>query len=398
MTADYYIKAETMITLFEFLDIEPIENVITCMHYKADKVVFFGYSEVIRRRERSTKNFLKKYCGVQAIEFVTFAENDLQSVLYIMRKKISDELKKDHKVFFDLTGGESLLMTAFGILSKEFDTPMHMFDVQEDKLIRLTNDTEATISKDVPVQRVTLNLRRYIELKGGIINTNLQKDFKNTMGADYLEDLRKIWAIASQNWSYWNPFSAFLKEHLVPNDELQVSKSASTIVAALHESKTILDSPDELNHILDALMREGILLNVVHRNGVYRFQYKNSQIRDCLFDGGSILEIRTYLEEEAEADDCLLGVHLDWDGVIHNEWGADVLNEVDVLSLKGNIPTFISCKTGKMNKNTALHALYELETVTRRFGGKYAKKVLISAQPLSDMYLERAREMGIEVR
>ena len=179
---------------------------------------------------------------------------------------------------------------------------------------------------------------------------------------------------------------------------MQVSASATTIVDALHESKTILDTPNELNHILDSLMQEGILLNVVHRNGVYGFEYKNSQIKDCLFDGGSILEIQTYLEEAEKADDCLLGVHLDWDGIIHTEGGSDVLNEIDVLSLKGTIPTFISCKTGKMNKNSALHALYELETVTRRFGGKYAKKVLVSAQPLNDMYLERAKEMGIEVR
>ena len=387
-----------MITIFEFLDIEPIENVITCMHFKADKVIFFGYSEEIRSREKSTRSFLKKYCGVKKVEFITFARNDLQSVLYNMRQEIVGELKKDHKIFFDLTGGESLLMTAFGILSKEFDAPMHMFDVPEDRLIELTKDIEATISREVPEQRVELNLPRYIKLKGGIINTTLQKAYKEALGSDFLDDVNKIWTIANQNWGYWNPFSAFLKEHFIPNDDLQVSASATTIVDALHESKTILDTPNELNHILDSLMQEGILLNVVHRNGVYGFEYKNSQIKDCLFDGGSILEIQTYLEEAEKADDCLLGVHLDWDGIIHTEGGSDVLNEIDVLSLKGTIPTFISCKTGKMNKNSALHALYELETVTRRFGGKYAKKVLVSAQPLNDMYLERAKEMGIEVR
>ena len=50
-----------------------------------------------------------------------------------------------------------------------------------------------------------------------------------------------------------------------------------------------------------------------------------------------------------------------------------------------------------MGPQQSLHALYELDTVARRFGGKYAKKVLVTADKLGDIYLERAREMGIEV-
>ncbi len=43
------------------------------------------------------------------------------------------------------------------------------------------------------------------------------------------------------------------------------------------------------------------------------------------------------------------------------------------------------------------HALYELDSVAWRFGGKYAKKRLVSTQPPAHIYLERAEEMGIEV-
>lgn len=66
--------------------------------------------------------------------------------------------------------------------------------------------------------------------------------------------------------------------------------------------------------------------------------------------GGSILELHTFQEQKVDSDDCRIGVHLDWDAV------------------------------------------------TRRFGGKYAKKVLVSAKKLGDVYLERANEMGIEIR
>lgn len=44
----------------------------------------------------------------------------------------------------------------------------------------------------------------------------------------------------------------------------------------------------------------------------------------------------------------MIRVNIDCDGTIHDEPGKDVLNEIDVLSLKVKIVTFISCKIGKM--------------------------------------------------
>ena len=85
--------------------------------------------------------------------------------------------------------------------------------------------------------------------------------------------------------------------------------------------------------------------------------------------------MHTFMEERKNADDCMVGVHLDWDGVIYNHSLKDTLNEIDVLSLKGVIPTFISCKNGSVNQM----ALYELQTVADKFGGKYAKKLIVAS-------------------
>ena len=72
--------------------------------------------------------------------------------------------------------------------------------------------------------------------------------------------------------------------------------------------------------------------------------------------------------------------------------------EMGGYQVNGNIPTFISCKSGRMEAHQTLYALYELDTVAKRFGGKYAKKVLVSAKALGEVYMERAAEMNIEVR
>ena len=96
---------------------------------------------------------------------------------------------------------------------------------------------------------------------------------------------------------------------------------------------------------------------------------------------------------ENDVNDCRVGVHIDWDGIIHSLPGSDVLNEIDIMSIHNNLPTFISCKMGSVDQM----ALYELETVATRFGGKYARKVLMVAKEVAGGHLERAKEMGIEV-
>ena len=61
------------------------------------------------------------------------------------------------------------------------------------------------------------------------------------------------------------------------------------------------------------------------------------------------------------------------------------------------MPVFVSCKNGNMDPNE----LYKLETVAQRFGGKYARKVLIA--PMVDDLGEkgdyiRARAADMDIR
>lgn len=393
-------KEDLMVVNFEFLGEEPIENIITCMNFKIDKVVFFGYHDVIEIQRTHTEKFLKKYCEVKKVVFHPLSRHDLQSTLKTMRIEIQYELARNNQIYFDITGGESLILVAFGMLSKEFGTPIHMYDIVSDKLIELDKGAKARISEDVEIRKIPITLNLLIQMHGGKINSNLHKNIKGLNNDGFMADVDKIYQIAKQNWDYWNPFADFLRNIMVPVDAntFQVSIRAQTVMNALAESNTKLKTINKLNEIVDALSDAGILLDVEHGNGDYRFKFKNQEIKECLWEGGSILELHTCQKESRNSNECQVGIHLDWDGIIHDQPGDDVLNEIDVLSIKGNVPTFISCKSGKMAAQQALHALYELDTVTRRFGGKYAKKVLVTAQELGDVYRERAKEMGIEVR
>lgn len=384
---------------FEFLEDEPIDNVVTCMNYRMDKVVFFGYDKTIQQQKQRTEDFLINYCGVKKVVFLALSQRNLQSILKIMRDAIEGELKAGNHIYFDITGGESLILVAFGMLSVEYDTPIHLYEIVQNKLIELEENATKSISTDVQKQHVKMDLDRYIALHGGAINHQIQKQSRDRVISDMGGNISDLWKVTQEYAVYWNSFSEFLRGYFVPDKDLKVYKPSPFIVSALHARKSNLTAPKILNEILDKLEEAGALLDVRHDRNGYAFRYRSEDIKKCLWDGGSLLEMHTYQQEKADADSCMISVNIDWDGVIHKQSGIDVLNEVDVLALKGNIPRFLSCKSGKMDDAEAvLHALYELETIAQRFGGKYAEKILVTMETLKPVYQNRADEMGIKIR
>lgn len=421
-----------MVVVFEFLSREPIENVITAMHFQVDKLVFFGNQEDIISQKEKTEKFLRKYCAVESVVFLPLSESNLQSVLETMRKEIELELSRNAKLFFDITGGESLMLVAFGMLSREYETPMHMFDIFKGKLLELNaeslhyneakeehfnrdkqndeanayepnveflNDKQHKGISSIAAKRpVPMSLDKLIEMHGGVINYKLQKEIKEVPDEESREDILKIWKVMKLHSEYWNPFSEFLRENMSPDEEGRVYRKESTVLKALAGSSNKLKSAQKFYQIMEDLAQAGAILDLKHSEGKYQFRFKNKTIKGYLWDGGSILELYTYLQEKGHSDECRVGVHLDWDGVLEGPSGIDVLNEIDVLSLHGYIPGFISCKSGKLSPQQCLHALYELDTVAHRFGGKYAKKRLVLTAEMSEVYQERALEMGIELK
>lgn len=381
-----------MIVNFEFLDEEPIENVITCLHYKVNKVVFFGDKDITAEKKNSMERFLKKYCNVKEVEFLEISDKNLKDVEEVMQNAISREREQKNECYFDVTGGEGLALLAFGALSKELQVPMHMYDVEKDELIEYDKNYNELISKNVPTQKVTLNLDKLIEMHGGVISYKHNKGYKGQHSESDLRDIQRLWQVNQRFENEWNQFAMFLARHA---QEMMVNLNAIVVKEDI-ESRKNIKTLKKLNQILDACAQAGVLRDVVHDNGRYAFTYKNEFVKSCMCDSGSVLEQYTFLQEQDNAGnvDCRVGVHIDWDGVIHEEQGVDVLNEIDVLSLYGNVPVFISCKGGNVDQN----ALYELDTVTSRFGGKYAKKVLVLSKELSRGHALRAEEMNIEVR
>jgi hypothetical protein len=388
-----------MYTNIEFLDEEPIENVVTSLNYAMDKVVFFGYKETVSRQKAKTESFLKSVCGVDTVEFVEISHSELGRVREQLKNYIITENDAKNRVYIDVTGGESIVLVALGMIAEELNLPIHMYDIETGKLTEFEKESGTALSVTAPQRKISLNLEKYIKMQGCKINRQLHKEAKDADG-EVLESIEKICTVFITYSDKWNYFSRLLREEFIPDDDMKVRASAKHIIEVLKQQagKKNIKNIKQLNEIFTALNEAGAVLDFKCGDGKYYFRYSSRNVHDLLCEDGSILELHTYHTEKDESDDCMVGVHIDWDGVIHQQPTEDVLNEIDVLKLNGYIPTFISCKSGKMDGNQALYAMYELETVASRFGGRYARKVLVISRNMSDIYKDRAREMGIEVR
>lgn len=380
---------------FEFFDKEPLENIITCLNFKMDKVIFFGHSDLMnQKRIKTTRDSLKNICGIEDVKFVELSKSNLYRVLEILEKEIQIEKHRGSKCFFDLTGGEGLILVAMGILSTKYETPLHQYDVWKEELITFNNREFPGIEELVEKRKINLTLDDIISMWGGSINYRQQKVVKSQMeDPAFKADFEKLWSIAGRDSRKWNGLSGVLKKLLNREDEeMNVLASRKEFQKAVQQSSGITIKHAEI--MLHQLGDAGILEEVWSSEEAIGFRYKNPIIRECMMDAGCALELFAYYEKVADDrfSDCRVGVHIDWDGDMSGS-ELDVENEIDVLALEGNIPVFSSCKNGKVNQM----ALYELETVARRFGGRYVRREMIAGQKMTEGYEVRAEEMGIRV-
>ena len=197
---------------FEFLGEEPLDNVVTCLDYRFDKVVFFCYEEQKAKQGANIFKFLKKYCNVQEIHFCIVSQGKLDDVIRVMRQEIERELEEGNDIYFDITGGESLVLVAFGALSRDYDTPMHVYDIPRNEYQEFACGSTRKLSDCVEKQSVKLDIEKCVEMRGGVVNYQLHKEVKRIKTPEFNHDVSEIWHVAKRFVAFWNPFSDFMRK------------------------------------------------------------------------------------------------------------------------------------------------------------------------------------------
>lgn len=382
----------------EFFDENPMDNVLSCMKFCFSKVIFLGYAEedMDRAAKSTVTAFLKsKKIGVKEIEFVPLPEGDLDAIENKLTHIVECEKAVGNQCYFDLTGGEELVLAAAGIVADKHSIPMHEIDLSDDA-VRIQAMPE--LYENLPKRDYRLTIEEYLNLHEGVIEWQMQK--KNNINLDQtdnIERLNELVKFTTNMGKTWNRLSSGLANFFSGQGVIAYRNDDEIGTAAKLAG---MSSKQFMEH-LRRMYKMNFLKKLEYENGIATVMFYNLHERRLLCNAGAILEHNVYwkIREDPDVNDCVIGYHINWigegDPMSIYEPGPNVLNEIDVIYMRKNIPTFVSCKNKLVDSN---QPLYELETVADRFGGKLVRKVLVAKGGTSPGIALRAKEMGIFIR
>ena len=379
-------------TLIELFDDCQIKNVASGLRYTPEKIIFVCFNDAnLKKKRTDSAKFLKAKIPDVKIEYEFVDRFDFDNIT----EKLMLIVDNNPDCCFDLTGGKELVLAAMGVVSQTRNVPMIQCDIKKGTVINVKN---AENLLKMPIPKIMLD--EMVELNGGKIVRDEVGFLSDVNKVDFEDDIERMWSICKKDCSFWNKqvkLFSILENIGYINQDLYVNVNL--------QEGTEITLPD--CSFVNLLQESGLLKKYKCEDNKISFQYKNRLVYKCINKAGNILELFTYMilhkikkEIPGYYDDIDMGVLLDWDGVLHKKYEnvKDTNNEIDVMVTRRMFPIFISCKNGDVKKE----ALYELDTVAKKFGGEYSKKILLtsylSSNAESKKYLlQRAIDMDIKI-
>ncbi len=391
-------------TIIEFFDKTAIENMLSALLCQPDQVIFVGHNR--KQMERCLPAYRQVLADrglqVELCNPVTLNRNNLQAIV----EKLSQIVENHHDCVFNLDGGEELYLVAVGIVAQKYpeSVQLHRFNIRNNSIIDCDAD-----GNDQLVSPIAISIRENVRIYGGVVvdvDQHSDGTYPWKFTEEFRQDLHTMWEIACRFSKSWNGCINTIgwADQICPQEDPREFRAirANVEAAMLREGDRYSMSPA----ILQALEKKHLISWLTVTQQEVEFVFKNEQIKRCLTKAGQLLELMVTMAamdvtedgEHPVYQDVQCGVYMDWDGDVAPEGDTDVGNEVDVLLMKGAVPVFISCKNGYLDAEE----LYKLSQVSYRFGGKYAKRVLIAPQldkmgARGDYIRARAEDMGIKV-
>ena len=367
--------------LVKYLGLDPLQNVIACLNYQFDAVIFYAYKDTSRKKN-NLYNFLKEKCGVKSVRFTSLDNREVYSI----KNSISKHKNKKNHYYFDLTGCEGVCSALFTEHCSRYGITAFTYDIYRDVVVDFVKSSRYSL-KDVKKRKVKLNVKDVISLSGGIVRNSIDKPIKSDRE---LRDYKTIVNFKNGHESKWASLLSVLQT--IQYRKKENKYPLPTIDLLTCNGKPLIDE-ETLYLLLNEMEKLGLIKKLKLRP-VISYKYSSSFIKQIFDKTGNLFERTVYIKEKKNSDDCISDVELDWDGIILKDQDKDVYNEVDVIKLEGYTLTFISCKDTKKIRN---EHLYELKSVALRFGGKYCKMKLACTSKITDSDIARAKSMRIDL-
>lgn len=391
-------------TLIEFFDKCPLENIIGSLALRPGRVIFLGSN---RQKMESALTAIRKITREQGlhtiISYRMVAKNDITGILTVLRDILSQDnaLSREEEYVFDCSGGDEASLVAVGLAFRF--THSRLFRIQCETrrgvLYKIPTHASGEIAREPydGTDNIYMTVAQNLLLHGG----NLEEDMvsENTSAGypfrdSVYGDINRLWEVCRRDCAAWNIQIGRLSNALRAVD---AEKSAFRLEEDRSGGSRLDDG------FLRALTKTGSM--TLADDGRYRTcTFKNPYMRDCLTKAGTLLEYKTYMTSllyrhgayPTPFTDGCPGVVIRW-----NDARNTSRNEIDVLLMQGVVPYFISCKNGEIKTDE----LYKLSTVAGRFGQKYARRILVStayfeendSESAAQSLRERAKELNIRL-
>ncbi len=390
-------------TLIEFYDKTPADNITAALALKPRRIVFLGQDrDKISAAMPQVREILSERGIKSALTMRIIQPGDLSGTLDALK----EVLAREDAFVFDITGGDDMALVALGLLFKLTDKKVGVFQMdcatRQGTLYRLpfSGGTFEAIPYDgAGEDPVYLTVRENIRLHRGLVREEMVGG--NTaagcgFSASVQENIQKMWALCRTDPGHWNSQIGKLGAALRPLTE---DKSVYTL------SKNLRGIEEDF---VGSLTDRGLLRLQNGGGNSWHCTFPDLYVRDCLTKAGTLLEYKTYMIAMFPPEGCGVapcsdggaGVVIDWAenkkdtaGKQRERYGkksyggqgyrrgnskpaAPVItrNEIDTLLTRGVVPMFVSCKNGEVNTDE----LYKLSTVAGRFGSKYARRALVA--------------------
>lgn len=382
-------------TLIECFTESHIDNIAACLRLRPEKVIMLGDRQEMEAPVKRYQTLVKQRGWATEISMCDVDGKNFSQ----MCAALTTLVREEPDCIIDLTGGEEPVIMAVGAVlatqaGQQKSLRVERFDQETGMVVDCVNG-----GRTKPEDTGSLTVEELIAIHGGVmLPGSYQPPQKHTV-----RELKGLWRMASESPKEWNRAITLLNEF-----ESRADSKTQVYLPLRYISGSIPNFEQKENtvrELLGKLYRYGVIDD--ESNGfALEYTYRSELMRLCTEKAGNVLEVKTLLEARAVSPqgepffrDCRMSVSIDWDSVIHDplERVPETRNEIDVVAIHGMTPLFISCKNGSIGEEE----LYKLSSVARRFGGPYAKKMLIATDLDQKSYasnrafIQRASDMGI---
>ncbi len=378
-----------MKTLIEIYDKdEAIHNVLITLIYQPEHVIFLVKTPLTEKEEKNLRHFLEIHGTRPEITFIHFPNWNVRQMV----RTLEEITWQYEDITFEITGGNSFLISVISQYAYTREISL-LYKVWKRKHIIVLNHLQEELKE---IKLPHFKIGDILNLYGAGIDhlDHFRSLFNDKQRLERYTRLSHIYFMRLDTWDS-------LIDWFQKSETVEEKNDDGTFKGTLRvEGKAL--SGKKAKRLLPVFkdLRDNGILNILQIDEYKTIvTLKDKDIATAFKIQGAWLELWTYLtlKKMNLFDDLQMSVIINWDKGKQNK-GNPIINEIDVIGIRGLTSVFISCKMSLSGRS--VYDMYEIKILCEKFGGMRAKAVMVTLEKekkINSVFLHKAEELGVTV-